>query len=52
MYTYLYVLDYYKPLNIIISSKCNLFSPKYGWKQIAHLALINSYSPTPIVIEK
>jgi hypothetical protein len=28
---------------IIISSKCNLFSPWYGWK-IAHLALNNNHS--------
>jgi hypothetical protein len=31
---------------IIVSSKCNLFSPWYGWK-IADLALSNNYPLTP-----
>ena len=38
------VLVYYK-VDIIISSKCNMFSPWYGWK-IAHLALNNNHSLT------
>jgi hypothetical protein len=32
---------------IIISSKCNLFSPWYGWK-IVHLALNNNHSHTVV----
>ena len=38
------LLIYYKT-DIIISSKCNMFSPWYGWK-IAHLALNNNHSLT------
>ena len=36
---------------IIISSKCNLFSPWYGWK-IVHLALNNNHSLTHLKLPK
>ena len=41
----LIVLIYYKADIIIISSKCNSFSPWYGWK-IAHVTLNNNHSLT------